>query len=211
MPIPIMGYVAAGSTFLPVAVGCARYRKLERVMRVFTAFSVITCVNVALEFGLGIFKIKNYLLSDIYYLVEVPLMAFIYHLSIAGKVSRRVLKACAVVFVLTWLVDELYFADPNQLNNALAMITSIILLVMSLVTLTGVLKTAMTRLTKEPVFWVLTGTIFYSAGTFVVLGLSNELLKLGMTYFDVAWHINWILYSASMVMFTKGLLCKTRA
>jgi hypothetical protein len=206
-----MGYIAAGSTFVPATVGLVRYRKLTRPMKLFTAFSLVTCVNIALEFILGLFKIKNYFLSDIYYLIEVALLAFVYYCSLESRTSRKILLGCAIMFTAIWLVDEVCLANPGALNNTMAMITSFFLLVMSIYTLDAFLKTPRRQLLQEPMFWIVTATIVYSAGSFVVLGLSNELLKLGPGYFISFWHVNWILYAVSMMMYGKALLCRPQA
>jgi len=81
---------------------------------------------------------------------------------------------------------------------------------MSIVTLNALLKTAARKLTHEPVFWVLTGTLLYFSGTFAVMGLSNELMKLGRWYFDFAWHINWGLTIIANMLYAKGVLCKAQ-
>jgi len=205
-----MAYVAGGMSFLPAVMGLMRYRKLNRAMRLFTAFTLVGSLSVTVEFGLGMFKITNYFLADIYYLASVLLLALVYGWSVRPEAAQKVLKGCAVVYCFIWVIDEICFPDLDQVNSTLAMISSIFLVMMSMVALQALLKSARTSLTGEPVFWILTGTILYSTGSFLVFGLSNDLLKLGLAYFDIAWHINWILYIASMLMFTKGLLCKSQ-
>jgi hypothetical protein len=113
--------------------------------------------------------------------------------------------------VLIWLIQELFFADPRKISNDLAMITAIFLVAMSIVTFSAFIKTSTSTLTRTPLFWVLTGTILYYAGSFAVMGLSNQLLQLGIAYFEIAWHVNWILVIASMLIYTGGFLCKSQA
>jgi hypothetical protein len=89
-------------------------------------------------------------------------------------------------------------------------ISRIFLVVMCVITLIGVPRSRGGRLTSQPVFWVLTGTVLYSSGSFVVFGLSNVLLREGLAYFHIAWHINWLLLIAANLLYTKGLLCKSQ-
>jgi len=211
MATPVLGYVAAGAVFVPAAVGIARYKLLDQAMKLFTVFSLTSCLSVSAAFILGLFKIKNYIVSDIYHLVEVPFLALIYHTAIASASVRRILKGCILVYVAVWLADQLYFADPARLNNALAMTSRIFLVVMSIIALHAFLKSTEARLTKEPMFWIITGTILYSSGSLVVVALSNELYKMGLTYFVIGWYINWTLSIVATLMFTKGLLCSSQA
>lgn len=206
-----MAHIAAASSFVPSIVGLMRYNRLNSAMRLFTVFSVIGVVHIIIEFILGRLEIRNYFLLDIYHIVEVLFMTMIYHVSIPSPSVRKVLKIGAALFITIWFVDKLVFTKPDELNNTLAMITAVFLVVMSIIVLNVYLKTVANKLTEEPLFWILTGTIIYSAGSFAVMGLSNELLKLGVSYFVVGWHINWILFLVSMLMFAKGLLCNSQA
>ena len=208
--MPTLAYIAGAMSFVPAAVGLARYGRLDKSMRAFTIFAIIGSISVTVEFCLGKLGITNYFLADIYYLLSMLLLAIVYHWSISGKRAQNMLKGAAIVYFLVWAVDEICFANRSQVNSTLAMISSIFLVIISMVALQTLLRTPKERLTAQPVFWISTGTILYSAGSFLVFGLSNELLKLSLAYFTIAWHINWILYIVSMLMFTKGLLCKSQ-
>jgi hypothetical protein len=210
MAIPIAGYVAAGTSLIPAFVGVARYKRLNKAMKLFTMFSVMGCLTVATEFILGMLKINNHFLQDVYYLLGVPLLGLSYYWSVSGKVVRRFILSCVLVFVPLWTIDEIFFAEPRQLNDPLAMVSSVFLILMSIFALHALVTTASFNLTMESGFWIFTATILYASGTFMVLGLSNRLLELGVTYFVIAWYINWILYVLSMLMYAKGLLCKSQ-
>jgi hypothetical protein len=210
MAIPAIGYVAVGSGFVPAIAGIIRYRRLGRVMKLFVVFCVILALSFVVEFLFGLFRLKNYFISDIYHLGEVPLMALIYYRSTARESTRNILRACTAVFLAVWLIDEIFFFSPERMNNALAMISRITLVFMSSVTFDTFVKTTATKLVDEPLFWILTGTILYSSGSLVVVGLGNKLLELGVAYITAAWYLNWTLSIVSMILFTKGLLCKAQ-
>jgi len=210
MKIPIMGLIAAWSTVVPAILGAWRYKQLDKPMKQFAVFSIIGVINVGSEFLLSRLGINNYFLSDLYFLLTVPFLGFLYYQSVFAPVSRRILKVSSVLFVLIWVGQKLFFADPTRISSDLAMITALFVVVMSIVTFNAFVKMTTSPLTQLPLFWVLTGTIVYYAGSFAVIGLSNQLLHLGMTYFEIAWHVNWILIVVSMLMYSKGFLCKSR-
>lgn len=205
-----MAHVAGGSSLLPAIVGMIRYRKIDKAMKLFAVFSVVGVLNLGLELILGMFKIRNYFLSDLYFLIEVPFIAAIYYMSIAAPFARRILRISSLLFIIVWVVQKCFFANPQQLSSDLAMITAIFLIAMSILTLNAYSKAATSRLMDGSVFWVLTGTIVYYAGSFAVMGLSNELLKMGLEYFEIAWYINWILFITSMLLYSKGLMCRSQ-
>ena len=205
-----MGHIAVWSTLIPAVLGIWRFGRLDKPMKYFAVLCVVGAVNVLLEVVLSRLGIRNYFVSDLYFLVAVPFFGLVYHFSIKAQLARNLLRVCTALFVLVWLIHKAAFADPNQLSSTLAMITAIWLVVMSIVTLNALLKTAARKLTHEPVFWVLTGTLLYFSGTFAVMGLSNELMKLGRWYFDFAWHINWGLTIIANMLYAKGVLCKAQ-
>lgn len=211
MPVPIMAHVAAGSSLLPAVVGIMRYKELDRAMKLFTVFCALGVLNLALELVLALLGIRNYFLSDLYLLVEVPFIALIYHRSIGKSSTTRICQVLTLVFILSWMIEKTFFADPQQMNSALAMITAIFLVAMSVVTLNAHARSTSSKLSEAPIFWVLTGTILYYSGSFAVMGLGNELLKADLTYFIIAWHVNWILFIVSMLLYGRGLLCKSQA
>jgi ABC-type transport system involved in multi-copper enzyme maturation permease subunit len=104
-----------------------------------------------------------------------------------------------------------FFRDPDHINSGMAMISRTFLIVMALVTLQSAIKDEKLHLLERPVFWVVMGVVLYSAGTLLVVGLSNQLLELGVPYFVVAWHINWSLLIIANLLYTKGMLCKSQA
>ena len=105
----------------------------------------------------------------------------------------------------------IWFNNPNHIDSGMAMISRTFVIAVSLITLQATLKDERSRLVERPVFWVAMGAILYSSGTLLVVGLSNQLLQLGKTYFDVAWHINWTLLIIANLFYTKGILCKSQA
>jgi hypothetical protein len=205
-----MGLIAAWSTVVPAVLGVWRYKRLGRPMKLFAAFSIIGVINVGSEFVLARLGINNYFLIDLYSLLAVPVLGSIYYVSIATWGARWILMLSSILFVSVWIVQRLFFSDPNTMSSNLAMITALFLVAMSIVTFSAFLKTSTSALSNQPLFWILTGTIVYYSGSFAVMGLSNQLLKLGLVYFEIAWHINWILIVVSMLMYARGFLCKSQ-
>jgi hypothetical protein len=60
-------------------------------------------------------------------------------------------------------------------------------------------------------FWVAMAVALYSAGTLILLGLSNDLLKLGVPYFKAGWVFNWSLLIIANLFYAKAMLCKQQA
>lgn len=211
MAIPVFGQIHAVSFLIPAAAGIKRFSKLSRAMRLLTVLCVLACIDIAVQLLVAWGGMKNYFLSDYYRVIEVCLLCVVFYLSTVSKGTRIVLRVLGILFVVIWVLDMVFFRDPDHINSGMAMISRTFLIVMALVTLQSAIKDERSHLLERPVFWVVMGVVLYSSGTLLVVGLSNQLLDLGVPYFVVAWHINWSLLIIANLLYTKGMLCKSQA
>ncbi len=92
----------------------------------------------------------------------------------------------------------------------MAVASQVYLIVISVFMIHTIVKRTDHAIADEPVFWVAIGNLIYSTGALFIAGLSNELMKMGTSYFITAWHINWSLAIISNVIYTKAFFCTTR-
>jgi hypothetical protein len=211
MAIPVFGKLYALSIFIPAIIGVMRYGRLGRAMRILSVLCVLAGIDVGVQLFLGLNHVKNYFISDYYRVVETSILCAVFYFSIAPKRGRTLLMGLGVLFVAIWVADMIWFNNSEHMNSGMAMISRMFVLVMSLITFQQTLKDERRHLVERPVFWVAMGAILYSCGTLLVVGLSNQLLQIGKTIFDVAWHINWSLLIIANLFYTKGILCKSEA
>jgi hypothetical protein len=211
MAIPVLGQIHFIGYVVPATAGIIRFPRLSRAMRILTLLCVLACIDIAAQYLVALWGMKNYFLSDYYRVIEVSLLCVVFYLSSVSKGTRIVLRVLGILFVVIWVLDMIFFRDPDRINSGMAMISRTFLIVMALVTLQSAIKDEKSHLLERPVFWVVMGVVLYSAGTLLVVGLSNQLLELGVPYFVVAWHINWSLLIIANLLYTKGMLCKSQA
>jgi hypothetical protein len=211
MAIPVLGQIHFIGYVVPATAGIIRFPRLSRAMRILTLLCVLACIDIAAQYLVALWGMKNYFLSDYYRVIEVSLLCVVFYLSSVSKGTRKVLRVLGILFVVIWVLDMIFFRDPDRINSGMAMISRTFLIVMALVTLQSAIKDEKSHLLERPVFWVVMGVVLYSAGTLLVVGLSNQLLDLGVPYFVVAWHINWSLLIIANLLYTKGMLCKSQA
>ena len=198
------------SYVVPATVGVARLSHLSKPVRILTVLCILACVNIAAQFYLASLRLTNYFISDFYSVVEVSLLCTVFCFSIVSRGTRRVLTAMAVLYVAFWVVDMVWFHNPAQIDSVMAIVSRFFLVVMSLVTLQTAMRDEASHITGRPVFWVVIGVLLYSSGTMVVFAVSNELLNLDPSYFDIAWHVNWSLLIIANLAYTRGMLCKSQ-
>jgi hypothetical protein len=209
MASPVFAYVHLLSYPVPAIVGIAKYSGLQKALKVLSALSLLSCLNIGTQFVLASLKVKNYFVSDYFRVIEVGMLCAIFQMSIGQKPARLILKSLGGLFVGVWIVDMI-LPTSDHFNNVMAMISRVFVLVMSLITLQAAMKDETSPLFERSIFWVGVGAAIYSSGTLLLLGLSNYLLQLGTSYFLAAWHINWALLIAANLFYTKGMLCKSQ-
>ena len=210
MPIPVFAHVNAVSYLIPAATGVMRFSRSNRAMRTLAILCVLACFDVAAQLFLALKKEKNYFISDYYRVIEVTLLCAVFYFSLAPKGVRNILRGLGIVFFVIWVANTAWFNNYDQINNGMAMLSRIFVLVMSLMTLQATMKDESSPLLERAIFWIGLGAALYSSGTLLLLGLSNHLLQLGASYFLAAWHINWGLSIVANLFYTKGMLCKSQ-
>ncbi len=177
-------------------------------MRVLAALSILACVQLVAENIVSIIFKTNYFLVDFYTIVEFLLLAAVFLFSTKSKASRLQLAILSMVFFVYWVVDMIQKSSSHGINIQLAMVSRVFIIAVAFVGFHAALKEESSDISRIPTFWVSFAVFLYSAGTLVVFGLSNQLLRLGRTYFDIAWHINWTLLIVANLMYSKGMLCR---
>jgi hypothetical protein len=208
MSIPLLGYIHFGVSFVPVVVGLFRYKRMSPPMRVLVMLCTFSILNTITAFVLGRMKINNQLIANLYIPVELILITSIYYLSTVAGRSKRVLLGSASLFFIVWLIDAILIDSLTEMNSSMAAISRLFLIAQSLMMINFMSKESSVPLSTRGVFWVASGVILYSTGTFIVAGLGSRLLEINVSLFVMAWHVNWGLLIVANLLYTKGMLCE---
>jgi hypothetical protein len=153
---------------------------------------------------------NNLFLLHFYVVLEFLMLCAVFYWSVPLKSTQNTLLMVAAAFVVFWVSDLIFFFDPGQINTVTQLVDRILLIVMSTITLQAVMRDEGSSLLQRPVFWAAISVILYSAGTLVAVGLGNQLLALGRSYFVFAWYINWTFIIIANILYAKGMLCKSQ-
>ena len=209
MAIPMYGYSVAASYLVPATAGILRYRSFEKPRRLLAVLCVLAVVQVGSELLLGLLRHgSNYFLSTYYWLAELLLLGGVYAMALHSRRKKHALYAISLSFTIYWLIDVLFFDDPGQINIRIAVVSRVLLVAMSLLTLHERMGTPSIPPRQQGMFWLTIGVVIYSSGTVLLMGASNELLKLGLGYFVAAWHINWALTIIANLFLFQALRCR---
>jgi hypothetical protein len=210
MKLPVLAVVAAFSFPIPVIAGIVRFKRLSTAMRVFLLFCIFALAEIVGEYVLGRKNINNTFLSNYSFLIETAFIVTVYLLSVESKKVKQIIVVSALLFLCIWIIDKIYFEIANRLNDEMAIASRVCIILITVVTIHSIAKQMNHPFTGEPIFWASSGIVIYSSGVILVVGLSNELLKMGTSYFLAAWHINWAMAIISNLMYTKGFFCTSK-
>ncbi len=181
MKIPVIAYVSASSFVLPAVAGMVRYNRLNIAMKVFLFFCLFACLELGGELVLGLKRINNTFLPNYSLLGESAFIAVFYLLSVENKKVRQSISALGMLFLFIWMIDKMYFETPNQLNDEMAIASRVFIILISVLTLHTIVKERQHPLFDDGVFWALCGALVYSAGALLIVGLSSQILKMGVS------------------------------
>jgi hypothetical protein len=207
--MPLFVYVVLASAFVPVIVGLIRFNKHDTGGRILLMLVSANAIQMSAAYTLAMMKIPNLWFVNLYRPIELVLIALAFVAMLEGRLARRVILLCAVLYVLIWIADKFTLDVSGELNTRMAMLSRIIAIIMSIVALYAGSGALDTRFAERTLTWVGAAVLLYSSGTLLVLGFGNQLIASGREAFVQAWHINWTLLLVANIFYTKGLLCRS--
>jgi len=201
------------SSVFPLTIGLRHWKTLDKPLRYFTLFLLLTVLQIGLEYYLGRIKASTHLLSDYYRSIEVTFLLLLFRQFILPQIKNRIVFSFLAFYFCLWLVVSQYFYTPDHLNIPMAVTARILLVSCAMIVLYSLVhKTSafLIPIYKQYIFWIAIGVLTYCTGTFMVLSLGNEILKYGADYFIAMWHINWTFFILSNMFFSWSFIVATK-
>jgi len=208
-------YIVPGSVIFPVLVYIIRYRQMPRFATWIFVYLVVSQMLNIIAIILGNNGITNLWLFHLETLVSTVLLMQFFGLIIRNRSVRMITIISLVAFPLFCIVNILFFEKWNQFNSNTRTAESFLLLPLSVF--------YWWRANDEDsdqswgsiaTNWIVTGIIFYFAGTFILFLLSNFIL-VGMSteskfkIFDIAFNTNAAFLLIAYILYGIGFLkCK---
>jgi hypothetical protein len=208
MQIPVLAHVAAFSFLVPAVIGLRHWRRSIPPMKIFILFFVYSLIHLSIEFTFGRMGIANHFLSNIYMVVNVECILYLYIKWNQKKYLQGILKIAGIMYFVFWLLDMTFFPFPIEFRENIDTFANGVMLIASVIMLYQLTKLSDQSVTSYSVFWIAVGTSLYAAGTIVVFTFSNTVLEMGMESFNLLWHINWVFTIISNIIVARSFSCK---
>jgi hypothetical protein len=213
MKSPILWYLAMVSSVFPVTVGLWKWKKLNKPLRYFIVFLIITVFQVSAEYYMGtMLHLSTKLLSDYFRSIELIFYLLFFRQFIVSARKNIIIFTFLVVYFFVWITISVYYYVPAKLNTPMALLSRIILSIVAMMTIYSQVHRSPIigkSLLQQYSFYIATGILLYCAGTFLVLGLGNEIMKYGLEYFISMWYFNWSFFILANLLFSIAFLVST--
>lgn len=201
------------SSLFPMAAGVYRWKKIDRPLRYFILFLTVTVVQIGMEYVLGRQKIPTQVLTDFYTAFEVSFLLLLFRLFIRSHLKKKIFIMFIAIELLILVFSSIYHNDIPQFNSILLLSARLFLIISSMIVIHTLITDSMNTslpIYKYYVFWIASGVLIYSSGSFIVLSLGNEIVKLGIDYFFAIWKINWALFIIANILFSRSFFAPVR-
>ena len=206
MKTPLLCRIAEISFIAPVITGAYLYRTLGKQGRLFFSYCLIIALGIGVETIMPMMGRPNHFFMNALSIGQT--------IGIIGMCYSFVKNARWRRFVLTLLMGFLaisagryVFTNTQEAFNEVDILLSgVIQIVLSGILVYLAINVQEVPYHKNPLFWFGFSILMYSAGTIMILSSGNVLLKMGLEYFTIAWHINWSLEIFSNLLFAYTFL-----
>ncbi len=199
------------STIVPAIIGLLLIRSLSLKLRllvlylVLTAIKEIICVHLASN---GDNNLRIYNTAVIFN--KIPLFLTYYYTFYNSNFKKFTLLS--IFFTSAFATYNIEWGQGlHILNSHSALFTGFFIIIITLLYFYEILKRVeITNLIKAPMFWVSSGFLFYSTGTFLVFSLYEVHMHFSEPVSLKIWIINSILYIVLNILLSIAFLCKKK-
>jgi hypothetical protein len=205
---------------LVFAVVCFRYLRTHS-LGLFVPLLIGVCVVEIVGANLNLFGWdRNYIVYNLYLLYSTPLMLKLYDSMLVLSRSERMVFGVICALVLSFILLNFFGLQGMVTLNSYSIILIQVLQIVlsSIVLFQAIVLNIKQQLIYNPYFWINTGTVLFSMGTLVMLGLQpfvaeNQITVSGrnlyvyvMPWLNVLLYISYTIGFASCVKRNHSLL-----
>lgn len=199
-------YIYFSLLLLNLVVWAARYNFLSTALRILGLALLITFFIEGYAAYLMFHNIRNLYLYHILTPLQYSVLALVFYKALTGAEQRSAVLLSIPLYLLVSLLITLYLEGPSEYNSYALSIKNGLIICWTLLYYKDVFEgLKITRLNREPMFWISTGLFFYSLGSFFVDGLMNQVLdnsfEIAHALFYISIFLGYLLYITFLIAF----------
>jgi len=199
-------YLHFGLLFLNVMLWGSRFTSLKPELKLLGVNLLLTLLLEGYAAYLMLQSIRNLYLYHFLTPVQYCLYAFIFYLTAYSTKKKYLILSSIPIYIVSSALITVYIQDLTQFNSYALSLKNVLIVCWVLLYYHDVFtRLKVERLELEPLFWVCTGLLFYSLGSFFVYGLMNQLLRqsheLTLPLYYITLFLGYLLYLMYLVAF----------
>jgi hypothetical protein len=202
---------------LLVAIICYKGLKYFKIVPLIVVI-LLSCISDVLgAFDPKVFgTVSNYWIYNYYLLLSLPAYCLLFNSMLAALGQlKKILIAVELLCIAAVLVNYFFIEGMHAFNSYTLILSEVLLVMLSCITLVQLaLKESIEpEFLKHPYFWISVGTLLFSLGTVVVLGLQQYISANHLSFGKVNIY-NTIMGVLNIVLFSTytyaAFLCRMR-
>ncbi len=203
----LIDYLEYFSTFLPLIAGIITFKKLDKALRLFFLFWVITSVVETITWGLSFANLNNMWLINFYTLFEAIILLYFLIKITGSKFLVKLFIFFIILYSFYWIYANYILWSIFQYNSTDKFIKGILLILSSGLTLLDYTFQTENDLRKSPLFWILGGIFFYFSLTLIIFSTANWIFDNSVPTMNLSWIVHSYIVTLTNILFTIGFLC----
>lgn len=191
-----------------IGAGLAVWEKLDRSLRLVWAAAVLALLSTLLAEGLRSHRIHNGWVANLY---GLSLALWPVAMSLRGPRLRSGFMFAAAGLAGLWGLFVVRAGTLLVFNGPALSACNFVVLCCVLADLAAMLLARRGPLRREPWFWVHVHLLIYMPAILLLLALSNQLSKVSLHYFRIAWTFNAVVSFVAYLVLRRAFTCPTRS
>jgi hypothetical protein len=124
--------------------------------------------STAAEVGYYLYKTPGNFLSNIYHILNLPLIVLLYKKRIHWKTTNAIAYTIIISYLAFALINFFFIQGPQKFNSFTPALEAVLTIIISVTYFYVLIQQLPTQsITKLPMFWINSAMLIYRAGTFL--------------------------------------------
>ena len=207
----VLSTIGSLSAILPATIGVFRSRSLDNKLRLLLFYCSIIAIKEIVSVFLAQNGYRNLEVYNISNIVDSIPLFLIYYLEFSNKTLKKTIIIFIAIPTLFSIYNIISLQGYEVFNTYSISIVNLFKILATLLYFYNILKKAENlNLIKTPLFWISSGLLIYSVGTFLIFSLYDVHLQFPTGVRRLVWSINSLLYIFLNIIFSIAFLCQPK-
>lgn len=201
----ILGGLYYLSLLFPVVTGVIYIKHQRNEVRLFFILIITAFLAETIALILGLYKINNHLIYQIFILIEFLIYASLLHKWIGSKIIKLAVFPVTILFVIFWLYANIAMKGTNGFSNYPLVMESIIILLFGVYIYLHRISKNRGSIPYDYRLWILLAALFNFGGNIFIYSGMNFIISQALCLWRFHWINNTlvnILYAVSFISLT---------